>query len=178
MHWREVRATVRQKYVDTYDASEADRYDNDPGHGMSNAEVEAYWSNLQRVVTLQPGSAVLDVGTGDLCRVLLRVPGVKLGALEPSPAMLAKLTDKLPAVTRCNGFTDAEEDRSHFSPSAFDAIVSRQVVCGLFDPLQAFKNWHYWLKPHGLVIVIDGICSRESWTDHGQAYVDVLPLAS
>ena len=180
MNWRETRATIRQQYVDTYDASEADRYDTDPGHGLSAAEVEAYWSDLQRVVTLQPGSAVLDVGagTGELCRVLLRVPGVTLSALEPSPAMLAKLTAKLPAVTPRSGFTDAEEDRRHFSPSEFDAIVSRQVVCGLFDPLQAFKNWHYWLKPHGLVVVIDGLCSREVWTDHGQEYVDALPLAS
>ncbi|NOK57888.1 MAG: hypothetical protein GFH27_549287n192 [Chloroflexi bacterium AL-W] len=180
MNWCEVRAAIRQKYVDTYDASEADHYDTTPGHGLSTIEVESYWSDLQRVITLQPGSVVLDVGagTGELCHVLLRVPGIKLSALEPSPAMLAKLPAKLPAVTPRSGFTDAAEDRRHFGPSEFDAIVSRQVVCSLFDPLQAFKNWHYWLKPHGLVVVIDGLFSREGWAGQGQAYVDVLPLAS
>jgi len=180
MNWREARATGRRRYVDKYDVTEADRYDTEPGHGLSTAEVDACWSDLQRVIRLQQGEAVLDVGagTGELCRVLSRATGVKLTALEPSAAMLAKLPNKLPAVACREGFTDGVTDRSHFGASEFDAIVSRQVVCGLFDPLQAFKNWHHWLKPGGLVVVIDGLFSREGWTDQWQEEVDVLPLAS
>ena len=37
----------------------------------------------------------------------------------------------------------------HFSPKAFDMIVSRNVTWTLYDPIHAFKQWHHVLKPGG-----------------------------
>ena len=56
---------------------------------MSEVERDAYLSDLGRVVRLDPGSSVLDVGAGAgaLCGVLARLPGLELTALEPSAAV-------------------------------------------------------------------------------------------
>ena len=81
-------------------------------------------------------------------------------------------------VVTVEGFCDNIGDRHHFNAAQFGAIVSRQLVNGLFDPLTAFRNWHYWLSPDGAVVVIDGVYGRSSWTGIWQEDVDVLPLSS
>jgi hypothetical protein len=56
--------------------------------------------------------------------------------------------------------------------------VSRQLVNGRFDPLTAFGNWHHWLSPGGVVVVIEGLYGRSAWTGIWQEEVDVLPLSA
>jgi SAM-dependent methyltransferase len=94
--------------------------------------------------------------------------------------MLAKLQAKpeLRHVKVVEGFCDAADDRNIFQAAAFDLIISRQLVNGLFDPLTAFKNWQHWLKADGKVIVIDGLYERSAWTGCWQDEVDVLPLSA
>jgi ubiquinone/menaquinone biosynthesis C-methylase UbiE len=71
---------------------------------------------------------------------------------------------------------DAHTDR--FPADSFDAVVSRQVVCHLHDPLQAFRHWHRWVKQSGTVMVIDGFWSRQGWTSGALAdSIDHLPLS-
>lgn len=69
-------------------------------------------------------------GTGTLCGILLRQTGLSVTALEPVPAMLAKLrgTAELQGATTLEGFCDSIEDRVLFPAGRFDAIVSRQLV--------------------------------------------------
>ena len=125
---------------------------------------------------------MLDVGagTGVMCAMLRRLPGVKLTALEPSAAMLAVLAAKpeLANVRTINGFCDEPQDHDRFEAAQFDVIVTRQVVNGLCDPLRAFRHWHHWLKPAGTVVVIDGLYGRDGWVGRWAEEVDVLPLAA
>jgi SAM-dependent methyltransferase len=94
--------------------------------------------------------------------------------------MLTKLTieAELQNVHAVAGFCDGPDDRLHFSKDQFDVIVSRQLVNGLFDPLIAFKNWHYWLSPGGAVVVIDGLYERSGWIGKWEEEIDVLPLSA
>jgi SAM-dependent methyltransferase len=165
MSWRGSQATSRERYRDTYDADEAERYDALVGH-LSREGEDAYLSDLNRVFSFASGMQILDVGagTGALCQILSRLPGLSLTALEPAPAMLAKLKSKagLSDIRAVEGFCDA--------------IVSRQLVNGLFDPLAAFQNWYHWLVPGGAVVLIDGLYGRSAWTGAWQEEVDVLPL--
>jgi SAM-dependent methyltransferase len=128
------------------------------------------------------GAKVLDVGagTGMMCSLLRRLPGIELTALEPSAAMLAVLQSKLELanVSAINGFCDEPQDRDRFAADHFDVIVSRQVVNGLFDPLLAFRHWHHWLRPAGTVVVIDGLYGRDGWVGRWEEEVDALPLAA
>jgi SAM-dependent methyltransferase len=181
MSWRCSQAESRDRYVAKYDYAEVERYDAVVS-SLGHEDEDAYLVDLKRVVTFPAQAAVLDAGagTGTLCGILSRLPGVSVTALEPAPAMLAKLRSKagLRGVATVEGFCDSLEDRRHFAEARFDAIVSRQLVNGLYDPLTAFRNWRHWLSPGGTVVVIDGIYGRSAWTGIWEEDVDVLPLAA
>lgn len=179
--WRGSQAGSRARYLAKFDTSEVESYDAIVGR-VSREDEDAYLSDLARVVQIRDGASVLDVGAGSgtLCGILARLPGLSITALEPAPAMLAKLRSKsvLAQVTTVEGFCDAIEDRRHFDAGQFDAVLSRQLVNGLFDPLAAFHNWYHWLRPGGVVVVIDGLYGRADWTGVWQEEVDVLPLSA
>jgi SAM-dependent methyltransferase len=181
MQWRGSQADSRNRYLAKYDAAEADRYDAAVGC-LSRQDQDAYLSDLQRVLQFRPGMAVLDAGagTGALCSILARLPDLSITALEPAPAMLARLVSRtdLRGVIAVEGFCDSIDDRRHFQEAQFDAIVSRQLVNGLFDPLMAFRVWHGWLAPGGSVVVIDGLYGRAAWTGVWQEEIDALPLSA
>lgn len=181
MHWRATQIDSRNRYLAKFDAAEVDRYDALVG-ALSRQDQDAYMADLTGIVQFRQGTSVLDAGagTGTLCGVLGRLPGLAITALEPAPAMLAKLTSKpeLRGVVTVQGFCDHIDDRRHFHAGQFDSIVSRQLVNGLFDPLAAFQNWRHWLAPDGAVVVIDGLYGRSSWTGIWEEEVDVLPLSA
>jgi SAM-dependent methyltransferase len=126
--------------------------------------------------------SILDsgAGTGRLCKLLSRLDGLSISALEPSPAMARSLKAKagLEGVDVFCGFCDAEGDRMHYEESQFDVVVSRQLVNGLFDPMTAFRNWKLWLAPGGAVVLIDVFYSRSSWSGRWEDHVDELPLSA
>jgi SAM-dependent methyltransferase len=183
MDWHERRVAARRRAVGKYDAAEAEAYGKRQGLGWLTAEEEsAYLTDLSRVVRIASGASVLDVGagTGVMCSILRRLPGIDLTALEPSTAMLTILQAKseLANVRAINGFCDEPQDHDRFEAAQFDAIVSRQVVNGLFDPLLAFRHWHHWLKPAGSVVVIDGLYGRDGWAGRWEEEIDALPLSA
>jgi SAM-dependent methyltransferase len=179
--WRVGRAESRARYLAKFDAAGAADYHAAVGT-LSEDDEQAYQSDLETLLPLAPGADVLDAGagTGSLTSVLLRFPGVMVTALEPAPAMLAILRGdpRLRAVATVEGFCDAVDDRPLFPRGRFDAILSRQLANGLYDPLSAFANWAHWLKPGGAVLVIEGIYGREAWTGVWGEEVDVLPLSA
>ncbi len=182
MNWTTDRISARERYVAKYDANEATAYDTYVGT-LSDADEAAYLIDLKSVFQLRPGMEVLDVGAGSgtLSKILLQAaPDLSLTALEPSPAMLSLLKGKseLNSVEGIQGFCDAPEDRAHFAAESFDLIASRQLVNGLFDPLVAFSNWLYWLKPGGSILAIDGFYGRSAWTPMFEVEVDLLPLSA
>ena len=181
MSWRGSRAACRDRYRSKFDVAEADRYDSSVGR-LTPEDEEAYLSDLEEVFSFREAMRVLDVGagTGTVCQMLSRLPGLSITALEPAPAMLAKLRSKpeLAGIRAVEGFCDAIEDRSHFGESQFDLIVSRQLGNGLFDPLAAFENWHHWLVPGGAVVLIDGLYGRTAWSGIWEEEVDVLPMSA
>jgi aminoglycoside 6'-N-acetyltransferase len=181
--WQARRAAARGRHAARYDANETRSYAETPGLGwLGTVEQDAYLADLRRVAHIPPGSSVLDVGAGAgaLCGVLARMPGLELTALEPSAAMLDQLRRRpdLAHVTTVRGSCDAPGDDALFPPARFDAIASRQLVNGLFDPLVAFGCWRRWLKPGGLVVVIDGLYGREAWRGAWAEEIDVLPLSA
>jgi SAM-dependent methyltransferase len=179
--WRGTQDDSRARYLAKFDEAEAERWDAMVSM-LGRADEDAYLADLARVFAFRPGMAVLDVGagTGALCTVLVRLSGLAMTALEPAPAMLARLRRRagLESVVAVQGFCDAQLDRQHFSAAQFDVIASRQLVNGLFDPLTAFENWHHWLKPGGAVVAIEGAYGRDAWTGVWQEEIDVLPLSA
>jgi SAM-dependent methyltransferase len=181
MTWRDSRATVRDRHRNKFDAVEAERYDASVGR-LTREDEDAYLSDLRRVFRFDAGMQILDAGagTGTLSSLLTRIDGLSITALEPAPAMLARLTSRpgLEGVRAVEGFCDAPGDRGLFREGEFDAIFSRQLGNGLFDPLAAFENWRHWLKPGGAVVFIDGLYDRAAWSGIWEEEVDALPLSA
>jgi len=99
------------------------------------------------VLQFREGTSVLDVGagTGTLSGILSRLPGLKITAMDAAREMLTRLEKnlELQGVVAVEDFCDNIGDRHYFQAGQFDAIVSRQLVNGLFDPLAAFRSWHH-----------------------------------
>jgi len=179
--WRGTRDQARKRTLANFSPEAVQEYASLVGD-LSARDRAAYLQDLRAHLSLTPGMRILDAGagTGSMCAVLTAFSELAVTALEPAPAMVARLRSDstLAAVDVALGFCDAPEDRSHFAASRFDAIVSRQVVNHLYDPLAAFANWHYWLKPGGVVAVIDGLYDRDAWTGSWEQEVDVLPASA
>jgi SAM-dependent methyltransferase len=181
MNWNQSRELLRGRLFAKYDAKEAKDYDTFVGT-LTAEDEDAYLTDILEAVSVLPGHKVLDVGAGSgaLTKILSRPEGVSLHALEPSVAMCELLRAKpaLAGVKTVLGGCDRKSDKDHFAASSFDAIVSRQVVNSLFDPLVAFQNWFEWLKPGGKAVVIDGIYGRDGWTGIWAEEVDAIPLSA
>ena len=181
MSFRENHSESRDRYLAAYNAEEAIKYDGWVS-ALTEQDHDACLQDINRCVQFSEGMSVLDAGagTGALCLTLSRVPGLRITALEPCPAMIDKLREKpqLSNVTTALGFCDHADDQSHFAAGEFDLIASRQLVNCLYDPLSAFRNWHYWLRPSGQVVVVDGLFDRTDWCGILEESVDSLPLSA
>ena len=163
-----------------YDEAAA-HYEDEPGHGIQTGEERTAWmADLSRVLDGAPGRHVVDVGTGTgvLAR-LLAENGYRVDGVDISLGMIERARELLPSSLLAKvsyRVGDAQDDL--FPAASVDAVVSRQVVCHLDDPIRAFRSWRRWLRPGGLVVVIDGFWGRKGWTGGPLAdAVDQLPLS-
>lgn len=168
--------SVQQQINQLYDSAAAS-YDAEPGHGIGDAERGLWRAEIAVAVAVTARQRVLDVGSGTgILSHLFADWGCSVVGIDPSAEMVAQAQSKQVS-TVANSITYLVGDTHKaeiFDEATFDLVVSRQVVCHFYDPLQAFRNWHRWLKPDGQVVVIDGLWSRTGWDD---ALVDHLPLS-
>ena len=181
MAFRGTQLESRQRYLSTYDVDEAAVYDGWVT-ALTDEDQDACLADIGRSFEFAGNSKVLDAGagTGALCLALIRIAGLEITALEPCAEMGKLLAAKteLSDVKLVEGFCDHHDDRSHFTEGAFDVIASRQLANCLFDPIAAFRNWHFWLRDHGTVIVMDGMFDRDAWCGRWEGMVDTLPLSA
>jgi ubiquinone/menaquinone biosynthesis C-methylase UbiE len=160
---------------------EAGRYEDEAGHGIGGEEEREAWRrDLAPALARFPGTRVVDVGagTGVLSR-LLAEQGFVVEGIDASAGMVAEARRRLPPKLADRvSFRVGDTHEDLFPAGSFDAVVSRQVVCHLRDPLRAFRHWHRWLKPEGVAVVVDGFWPRHGWSSGELAgLVDLLPLS-
>ncbi len=181
MSYRLSQSEFRAKHLASYDVAAVEQYEAWTQQ-IGEADELACLEDIAQAFALEAGMSVLDAGagTGAMSRVLMRIGGLELTALEPSTLMLQKLVSKpeLSSVRICQGFCDSPDDMSLFPPDSFDVIISRQLANGLYDPLSAMANWRHWLRPQRVVLLIDGFYSRSAWASLDTEFADCLPLAA
>jgi SAM-dependent methyltransferase len=94
-----------------------------------------------------PGCDVLDLGagTGKLTEALVARPGVRVTAVDPDPAMLAQLRQRLPDVAAREGFAEAIP----LPDASVDAVLAGQAV-HWFDLDRALPEIARVLRPGGV----------------------------
>ncbi len=187
LHWPERRRMAVGRHAKRYDANEVAQYRAIRGLGtLEKEDQDAYLDDLLEVPSirtmLRPGCKVLDVGAGCgvMTKLLLRLPGLEIQALEPSQSMIDALRQdpELSGVRIVQGTCDQTDDEHLFPTNSFQVIAVRQVCNGLWDPIKAFQNWYRWLVPQGRVIVIEGTYARDAWRGDWEEEIDDLPLSS
>ena len=109
---------------------------------------------------IAPGTTVVDLaaGTGKLTRLLER-PGVEVIAVEPVPAMRAKLAESCPEVRALDGTAEAIP-----LPDASADVVTVAQAFHWFDPAPALAEIARVLKPGGaLGLVFNERDARVPW---------------
>lgn len=149
----------------SYDSTQAAAYDDDPEHVLPDAEL-AVWLDCMAGYTGpdRPGQTVLDIGAGTgLLTAALKHAGYAVKGLEPSRAMIAAALERQAELGEADLVQGHADEADLFALASFDWIVTRQTACHFHDPLNVFKTWHRWLRPGGLVLIVDGCWSAENW---------------
>lgn len=107
---------------------------------------------------LQNKSEVLDVGCGPgYFSCLLTELGMSVTAVDYSEEMLRQAEDFVLTYTGKHlNSVRADAQNLPFPSERFDAVVCRNLVWNLDDPIRAYEEWLRVLKPGGRLFVYDG----------------------
>jgi SAM-dependent methyltransferase len=152
--------------------AEADRFDEQPDHGLADPAVRAAWTALLRDALPAPPARVLDVGCGTgSVSVLLAELGHAVQGVDLSPRMLERAVAK----ARRHGVTASFHAGDGGAPPVdgpFDVVLSRHVLWALADPPAVLERWARLLAPAGRLVLVEG-----RWhTGAGLPADDLLPL--
>ena len=103
---------------------EAGTFDQEPDHGLLDAEVRAAWQELLEKSLPAPPAAVLDMGcgTGSLS-VLLAEAGYGVTGIDFSPAMIAQADAKAQHAGQFISFQVMDAASPSLWPQKFDVIL-------------------------------------------------------
>ncbi|WP_190126653.1 class I SAM-dependent methyltransferase [Streptomyces inusitatus] len=132
-------------------------FDDEPDHGLRDAETRAEWARLLDG-WLPPGPAdVLDVGcgTGSLSRLLAEV-GHRVTGVDLSPRMVERARLKLLAGGLTGRFLVGDAAAPPTGEERFGVVLCRHLMWTLPDPSAALRDWVGRLGPGGTLVLIEG----------------------
>ena len=125
---------------------------------LGNYRCVTYWSGILEKLIGPPPKRVLEIGCGPgFLSLLMSRLGYTVKAVDGSEEMLAAARRNFSRY-ECDVDTLLEDGvlLPEEKPESFDAIVSRDVVWNLYDPMKALARWKELLRPGGKVIYFDG----------------------
>jgi len=137
--------------------AEAERFDEEPDHGLRDPAVRTAWGRLLTGYLPEPPVDVLDLGcgTGSLT-VLLAEAGHRVHGVDLAPNMIAAARAKVAeaGVTATFEIGDAADPPGR--PGAYDVVLTRHVLWALPDPSVALSRWARLLRPGGRLLLVEG----------------------
>lgn len=121
-----------------------------------DASFQIFWNTH---VNLAPDTTahLIDLGCGPglfLQDLHQRYPHAQLTGIECAPYML-ELVDNLPASVQIQ-VADLNLDLPElFAPETVDVVLANRLIHELHQPVSLFRNLYRWLKPGGVVILVD-----------------------
>lgn len=134
---------------------EADRFDDEPDHGLRDPRVRDAWAIRLRSWLPGTPSDVLDLGCGTGSLALLAAEsGHRVTAVDLSTRMVARAREKLAGTGARVLVGDAA--RPPVGPAAFDVVLVRHVLWTLPDPAAVLRHWAGLLRPGGRLVLVEG----------------------
>lgn len=154
--------------------AEAERFDDQPDHGLLDPNVRAAWWSLLSQLLPAPPARVLDVGsgTGSLA-VLLAERGYNVVGVDLAPRMVERASRKARAHAVNVDFRVGDAADPPVK-GLFDVVLDRHVLWALPELSSAVERWLRLLSPAGVLVLVEGF-----WhTGSGITTADLLPLVS
>lgn len=104
---------------------------------------------------LGEGDRVLIPGAGTGLDLELLEPGLRITALEQSPAMLRRLQQKASARELQVHIVRGDALRLPFTAGSFDGVLLHLIVAVVSDPVQMLAEARRVLAPRGRILVFD-----------------------
>ena len=115
------------------------------------------WETMFRNNITVNGADILDDGTGaGFFAVILAGLGHHVTAIDYSDQMVAQAKKRFSDLGLDVQVIQMDAQNLQFEDGSFDAVVSRNVIWNLEDPVKAYREIHRVLRPGGKVIIDDG----------------------
>ncbi|MFI9052701.1 class I SAM-dependent methyltransferase [Streptomyces sp. NPDC053427] len=133
----------------------AERFDDEPDHGLRDPAVRAAWAARLRSWLPSGPAGILDLGCGTGSLTLLAAEqGHRVTGIDRSPAMIARARAKLAG--RAARLLVGEAAEPPVGERRFDAVLVRHVLWALPDPAAALRRWAGLLVPGGRLVLVEG----------------------
>ena len=141
--------------------AEADRFDDEPDHGLSDPSVRQAWTALLVDLLPPPPARVLDLGSGTgTLAVLLAELGHEVTGLDVSPRMVGRAEEKaLRHGVSVHFVVGDAGDPDVGDPAVsgpFDVVLTRHLLWALPDVAAALDVSMRLLEPGGTLLLIEG----------------------
>ena len=136
---------------------QAATFDEEPDHGLRDPSVRRAWTTLLTEVLPNPGMSIADLGcgTGSLS-ILLAEAGHHVHGVDVSPRMLDQAGRKARQRATPVTWHLGDAARPPLPERTFDVVLARHVLWAMPDPSAALASWINLLRPHGLLVLIEG----------------------
>jgi SAM-dependent methyltransferase len=153
--------------------AEAERFDEEPDHGLRDPATRAAWTRLLDAHLPAPPADLLDLGCGTgTLTVLLAEAGHRVHGVDLAPNMVdaARAKAATAGVTARLEVGDAADPPGR--PAGYDVVLTRHVLWALPDPAAALARWVRLLRPGGRLLLVEGCW----WTGGGLTAADTERL--
>lgn len=152
-----------KKNITSYWDKLADKYDTYVRRGILTYEEKINWYKTLLDLLSDRPLKILDVGSGTgNMSILLSQLGHSVTGIDLSRKSLSIAKRKSFKLPNKPEFIYADAVYPPFDENSFDVIFNRYLVWTLIDPDQTFSAWYRILKPHGKLIIIDGLWNNNS----------------
>lgn len=136
---------------------QADRFDDEPDHGLRDPGVRQAWRELLLAELPSPPAAVADLGcgTGSLS-CLLAQEGYELTGVDLAPAMVDLARAKAVDAGLDARFLVGDAADPPLPERCFDVVLVRHVLWALPDPTAAVATWRGLLRDGGHLLLVEG----------------------
>jgi ubiquinone/menaquinone biosynthesis C-methylase UbiE len=119
----------------------------------------------RRELLADAGGSVLEVGAGTGINLEHYAEGIEeLVLVEPEPAMVRKLEQRVRELGRRARIVEAEAEALPFPDGSFDAVVCTLVLCNVGNPQSALRELRRVLRPGGSFLFLEHVRSDDPRT--------------
>lgn len=146
---------------------------------MHSLEKKYLGARRSRLISALSGR-VLEVGVGTGANFKYYKGDIELTGIEPSPYMLSRAKKKRELLLFPSRITLLEtgcgypEMQKLIPDNSLDAVVCTLILCTIPDPEKALENFMKWLKPGGMLVVLEHIRSHQAARGKWQDFLNPL----